>query len=142
MGAHDEYGKRIMDVAADTAFRSWGDSVHVDYGAGQPARIDGTVGNTIAVEIESRVSKQIRGAVMDLICHPYRKKLLVLLPVHMPDVEVTAAQCRNILRRFLPSEDDFRVVVLEGSGEAEHEISEYWWSTGGLQDEFASDDGW
>jgi hypothetical protein len=90
-------------------------TVEVDYGTIRSARIDGTVG-AIAVEIESRVSKQVRGAVMDLLCHQYPRKLLVLLPVHMTSPQDTAAQCRNILARFLKA-DDFRVIVLRGTGD-------------------------
>ena len=59
--------------------------------------------------------KQVRGAVLDLICHPFPKKLLVLLPVHMMNAEVTAEQCRNALARFCPA-GSFQVVVLKGSG--------------------------
>lgn len=99
MGAHDEYGKQVMRAAVGAGYQDWGISVQVDYAVGQPARIDGTVGTNIAVEIESRVSKQIRGAVLDLICHRYPKKLLVLLPVHMSDVEIAASQCRHIMSR-------------------------------------------
>jgi hypothetical protein len=69
-------------------------------------------------EIESRVSKQVRGAVLDLICHRYPKKLSVLVPVHMSNVELCSNQCRDILGRFL-SADDFRVIVLKGSGFAD-----------------------
>ncbi|HYA43261.1 MAG TPA: hypothetical protein VEF34_18310 [Syntrophobacteraceae bacterium] len=104
-----------MNRATRASYDSWGTSVQVDYGSGQPARIDGTVGGNIAVEVESRVSKQIRGAVLDLICHPYPKKLLVLLPVHMSDPEIAASQCRHIMSRFL-EQSDFRVVVLVGHG--------------------------
>jgi hypothetical protein len=53
--------------------------------------------------------------VLDLICHPYPKKLLVLLPVHMTNPGVTAEQCRNILKRFCP-DGLFRVLVLKGNG--------------------------
>ena len=116
MGGHDEYGKRVLLEATGGAAAQYGPSLEIDYGAGKPARIDGTVGEMVAVEVESRVSKQVRGAVLDLICHSYSKKLLALLPVHMGNPEVTAAQCRNILGRFCP-EDCFRVVVLNGSGE-------------------------
>lgn len=70
----------------------------------------------MAVEVESRVSKQVRGAVLDLVCHQYPKKLLVLLPVHMNNVEITADQCRSIFRRFVAPEN-FKVVVLSGDGE-------------------------
>jgi hypothetical protein len=115
VGAHDKYGKQVIRAAVGPVYLDRGISVQVDYAAGRPARIDGTVAGNIAVEIESRVNKQIRGAVLDLICHRYPKKLLVLLPVHMSDAETTASQCRHIMSRFVqPS--DFRVVVLDGSG--------------------------
>lgn len=113
MGSHEKYGRRVLKAAAGAAFSEWGVSVQVDYGAGQPARIDGTVGGSIAVEVESRTSKQVRGAVLDLIFHGYQKKLLVLLPVHMSDAQVAAQQCRNALGRFVQP-DNFRVVVLTG----------------------------
>jgi hypothetical protein len=115
VGVHDEYGKQIMRAAVGKAYRDGGGSVQVNYSAGQPARIDGMIGNEIAVEIESRVSKQIRGAVLDLICHRYPKKLLVILPVHMSDAEIAALQCRHIMARFLQPKN-FCVLVLEGSG--------------------------
>ncbi len=121
MAGHDEYGKRVIQEATHGAAIHYGPPVEVSYGAGRPARIDATVGD-IAVEIESRVSKQVRGAVVDLICHTHPKKLLVLLPVHMDNPEVTAAQCRNIMSRFL-SESFFRVIVLMGSGN-DHRIAD------------------
>jgi hypothetical protein len=99
----------------------YGMPVEINYGAGQPAQIDAIVGD-IAVEIESRVSKQVRGAVLDLICHSQPKKLLVLLPVHMSNPTVTAEQCRNIMKRFCPQES-FRVIVLKGSGDS-HQLVE------------------
>lgn len=115
MGAHDAYGKLVMRQAAGEAFREYGDAVTVPYGARGGATIDGVVGDSVAVEIESRVSKQVRGAVLDLICHPYPKKLLVLLPVHMSNPALCSAQCENILARFVKPQD-FRIVVLSGSG--------------------------
>lgn len=98
---HDEYGKLVLRTAAPQA-EIYGPTVAVDYGAGQHSRIDGTVGD-IAVKIESRVPNQVRGAVLDLICYPFPKKLLVLLPVHMTNAEITADQCRNALARFCPA---------------------------------------
>ncbi len=112
---HDDYGKRVLREATKGAAVQYGTAVEIDYGVGQPARIDAIVGD-IAVEIESRVSKQVRGAVLDLICHPYPKKLLVLLPVHMSNPGVTAEQCRNIMKRFCP-DGSFRVIILKGSGD-------------------------
>lgn len=116
MGSHDEYGKRVLFLATNGAVELYGPPVEVDLGAGLPARIDGAVGGNIAVEVESRTSKQVRGAILDLICHPYPKKLLLLLPVHMANPDVTAKQSENILARFVPR-DSFRVLLLSGSGD-------------------------
>ncbi len=121
MGAHDEYGKRVLREATKGTAVHYGTPVEINYGTGHPARIDAIVGD-IAVEVESRVSKQVRGAVLDLICHASPKKLLVLLPVHMSDPDVTAEQCRNIMKRFCPV-NSFRVVVLKGSGDR-HQLTE------------------
>jgi len=106
-----------MKAAAGAAFIDSGASVEVQYRAGRPARIDGVVGGQVAVEVESREAKQVRGAVLDLLFHPLEKKLLVLVPVHMTDADITADQCRCALGKYLrPSE--FRVVVLRGTGGA------------------------
>jgi len=116
MAAHDEYGKRVLrETAGNAVVVHYGSSVEINYGTTHPARIDATVGNDIAVEVESRTSKQVRGAVLDLICHPYPKKLLLLLPVHMSNPVIAAEQCRHILKRFCPDQF-FRVVLLQGSG--------------------------
>src|SRR5262249_55649382 len=69
---HDAYGKAVLKAAAGSACRDWGSTTYVDYN-GSRAMIDGTVGSNIAVEIESRTGKQVRGAVLDLILHPYPK---------------------------------------------------------------------
>jgi hypothetical protein len=112
---HNDYGRLVLRQAAGIVFTHRGRTVAINYGAGRSARIDGTINHTIAVEVESRVSKQVRGAVLDLICHPYPKKLLLLLPVHMHKPHITANQCRFILARFLDPAN-FRVVLLTGSG--------------------------
>ena len=110
----DEYGMKVLYDATEGRVVLSGPSIELDYGAGPPARIAATVGD-IAVEIEPGRSKQVRGAVLDLICHPFAKKLLVLLPDHLTNTETTAEQCRNIMRRFCPV-GSFRVLVLKGSG--------------------------
>jgi hypothetical protein len=115
MGNHETYGKLVLRSAAGPAYRDQGPDVQIDYGTHAPAKIDGTVG-PIAVEIESRTSKQVRGAVLDLICHQGSKELLVLLPAHTHSVTDTAVQCRNILGRFIDPAD-FRVVMLTGTGD-------------------------
>ena len=119
MGAHDVYGKEILRKATRGAAELHGTSVEIDYGTAHPARIDATVRKHIAIEIESRASKQVRGAVLDLLCHPYPKKLLILLPVHMSDPTACEEQCRKILTKFLV-EKDFRIIVLKGDGHNHH----------------------
>ncbi len=106
-----------MKMAAGWAFSEGGHVVEIDYGVGKPARIDGVVGDEIAVEVESRVAKQVRGGggVLDLVMHRYPKKLLVLIPAHM--ASTTAEQCRFILRQFVAS-NAFGVVELVGTGDA------------------------
>lgn len=96
-------------------FSSIGPSSIVTY-RGQQGRIDGTVGPLVAVEIEAKTySKQVRGAVLDLICHGYPKKLLLLVPVGGQATKI-AEQSRSILERFVdPS--SFRVVVLKGTAD-------------------------
>ena len=115
MGSHDTYGAEVLRAAAGQAFIDRGPTVEVDYGAGRPARVDGTLSGTIAVEVEARTSKQVRGAVLDLLFHPFPKKLLVLVPMYMSDSGICADQCRHALGRFV-DDDNFRVVVLQGTG--------------------------
>ena len=82
MGAHEEYGKEILRKATKGAVELSGPSVEIDYGTESPARIDGAYKERIAIELETRTGKQVRGAVLDLICHPHPKKLLVCMPVY------------------------------------------------------------
>jgi uncharacterized protein YbaR (Trm112 family) len=49
------------------------------------------------------INQAVRRAVLDLICCPFSKKLLVLLPMQMTNVEITAEQSRNALARFYPA---------------------------------------
>ena len=98
---HDNYGKRVLQNAAGEAFQQYGPSVEIQYGAGGPARIDGMAAGRVAVDVESGTGKQVRGTVLDLIYHPFGKKLLLILPVHVHNPEATATQCENILRSFL-----------------------------------------
>ncbi len=117
MQRHDAYGKRILKAATGGAFCGTGPALLVNYGAGPRGRIDGVIGGRIAVEVESREPKQVRSAVLDLVWHPCRKKLLVVLPVHMDDPLGTAAQCRRIFSKLLPARS-FQTVVLGGYGGA------------------------
>lgn len=123
MGKHDEYGKRILRETFPSEFLDWGKSIEIDLGTENPARIDGTIGSDICVEIESRVAKQIRGALLDLILHNYPKKCLIIEPVHSYNPQETATQCEKIFNKFLDPKD-FRVVLLCGTGNDNSYIEE------------------
>jgi hypothetical protein len=111
MAAHDEYGKRVLTEATVGQCIFYGEPVETHHGFGGPCRIDGAIID-IAIEVESRTSKQVRGAILDLICHRSQKKLLVLLPVHM-NVLIEKPRCEAILKRFCAVEN-FRVIALTG----------------------------
>jgi hypothetical protein len=114
MGKHDAYGKRLVRRAAGVENVHSGVLSRVDLGGAGYAHIDCTICQQIAVEVESRTSKQVRGAVLDLIVHPYRKKLLLLLPAHM-NAAKTKIQCEFLLSRCI-AQQDFRVVACDGTG--------------------------
>lgn len=109
-----EYGKRVLQEATEGLARLYGPSVEVNYGGSLPVRIAATVGD-IAVEVGVGVSRLLRGALLDLICHPNSKKLLLLVPDQLINSSTAAEHCGNILSRFCET-DTFRVVMLRGSG--------------------------
>jgi hypothetical protein len=110
---HDNYGKSVLASATENLCQTSGPYVTTSYGASS-AHIDGTVGSTVAVEIESRTGKQVRGAILDLILHAYPKKLLILIPKYIGKHQVQ--ECEFILKRFVDPQK-FRVVLLEGTGD-------------------------
>lgn len=113
---HDAYGKKVLRRAFKNDFN---DSPHpVSFGDNAGTlKIDGTIGDDIAVEIESRASKQVRGAIIDIVCHPFPKKLIVLIKKHGNDF--TENQCRELLKKFAPDLPS-AVVTLVGNGNDDH----------------------
>ena len=97
---HDNYGKTLVREIAAGRFISKGKSVRVNYGGNVSATIDGVIENCCAIEIESRTTKQVRGALLDLIEHPLPKKLLILIPAYMYNPENTVKHCLYILNRY------------------------------------------
>jgi hypothetical protein len=83
------------------------------YGYGK-AIIDGTIDGVIAVEVESRTPKQIRGAVLDLLLHQYKKKLLLLVRTQEYDVETMEHQVKYITDQL--ERGKITVVPIQGSG--------------------------
>jgi hypothetical protein len=75
------------------------------------------VGQEVAVEVEARNAKQVRGAIMDLLLHPCPKKLLILIPSGSLKTSTAPAQCEHILSKFRPP-GLFRMAVLRGTCEA------------------------
>lgn len=110
MGELDLLGKRLLRVAAghlcDSSSAACQFSLGLESGT---ATIDGTVAGMVAVEIESRTPKQIRGALLDLLLHPFPKKLLIILPVHCGNERTALNQATSILGRYV-EQRDFRVV--------------------------------
>lgn len=113
---HDKYGKRLIRTIAGSKFVDSGELVRVQYRGGISATIDGVIKDCCAIEIESRVAKQVRGALVDLLTHPLTKKLLMLIPAHMNDPEGTAEHCRGILDKYRENSEQIEVVLLQGTG--------------------------
>jgi len=109
---HDQYGKQVMAAAFGQNYDSNPQSVSFGLQAGN-FKIDGTIGDDIAVEIESRTSKQVRGAVLDIISHPHPKKLILLISKY--NNGYTEKQCQELLKRFAPQNPSV-VITLKGNG--------------------------
>lgn len=117
MGQHADYGKRLLRAVAQNDFAEDREVTKVEYAGGTLAFIDGVIKDSCAVEIESRVDKQIRGALVDLLFHPFPKKLLILIPAHMNNPRKTEEQCEDILNKLKRPFDKVKVVVLQGTGD-------------------------
>ena len=113
---HDKYGKKVLSTALGNAFNQSPEGIFFDPigRTGGSFRIDGIIDGNIAVEIESRSSKQVRGAVLDLALHPLPKKLLILIKMYGNDY--TPQQCRILLNEFCDAKSRFFVIELKGTG--------------------------
>jgi hypothetical protein len=117
MGQHADYGRKLISGVAEGCFTDDREATRVEYGGDTSAFIDGVIKSECAVEIESRVDKQVRGALVDLLSHPYPKKLLILIPAHMNNPEKTKKQCEGILNKFKRPTDQVVVALLKGTGD-------------------------
>jgi len=118
MGQHADYGRMLLAAIAKDRFTDDRQFTKVEYLGGTSAFIDGVIKPDCAVEIESRVDKQVRGALIDLLSHPYPKKLLILIPAHMNNPKKSKEQCEGILNNFKKHADDqATVVLLKGTGD-------------------------
>jgi len=84
MGAHDDYGKKLLSRVLGSRFDSWASSQNVKL-AGIEIRLDGVITSPdsseveYAVEIEAENEPQVRGAILNLFLHPAPKALLLLM---------------------------------------------------------------
>ena len=113
MGKHDKYGKRLLKEILGDNFKDNHKVEGFDIGI----KLDGKIADKCAVEIESRVDKQIRGAILDLLLCKLEKKLLMIIPKHMHDKKKTVESCQLIFRQMGYTDDNFRVVLLNGTGD-------------------------
>jgi len=120
LGVHDHYVKELLEKILGSNYRIEKDYTYVKYAEGS-AQIDGVITfpeDEIAVEIESRTAKQVRGAILDLFFHKARKKLLIIVPEHMHNPQALkkdAEYILNTLRKIRP-DIEFKVIILRGSG--------------------------
>jgi len=120
MGVHDTYVKNLLNQAVSQKYITKRSFTIVRFAKGT-AQIDGVIKSVkgdIAVEIESRTAKQVRGAIIDLFFHKTKKKLLILVPAYMHDPEKLKRDAIYILKNLkrLRPEIVFKVVILKGTG--------------------------
>ena len=117
---HDAYGKAVLRSVASRLGMSVQDtSTHHPITQNVSCSIDAVLSRKIAVEVESRTPKQVRGAILDLFWHPAPYKLMILLPAYIGNPDNTAEMCNELARRLYP-DVPFRCVVLRGKGDDPH----------------------
>jgi len=125
MGTHEDYGRNLMSEVLGDRWSSYDSRRSVDE-AGVRADLDGVIvgpdGQSVecAVEIEARVYKQIRGAIVDLALHPAPKKLLVVIKAQ-PQLGSSAKvvkHCGYIWQQIAGTTHGlFAIAVLERTGD-------------------------
>ncbi len=125
MGAHDKYGKKLLGEILGARWSTLTSSRSYDWG-GVRADLDGVIRSAetrvveCAVEIEAKVYKQIRGAILDLAYHSAPKKLLVIIRAQaaLGSEEKVRGHCAEVWKEIGdPDSAAFRIVVLKGTGD-------------------------
>ena len=98
MGKYDSYAKEVLGETFGQRFSM--DNVVFSFGrdAGT-GEVDGIIDDKIAVEIGVGSTKQVRGCVLDLIAHPLKGKLLILVDTPGHSTEPSVIQSATILGR-------------------------------------------
>jgi hypothetical protein len=91
--------RRTMKDIAEALHLSWSDEFPTDHP--YEAELDGQIFNgnkrVAVVELEDKNNKQIRAALLDLLTHPHRNKMLVLGGAAACDPPKAAAHIRKVL---------------------------------------------
>ena len=114
MGKYDSYAKDVLRETFGDRF----DTSDVVFSFGPDAgtgEVDGIIDGKVAVEIGVGSTKQVRGCVLDLIAHPLRGKLFILVDTPGHTTLPSVIQAATILGRAGCSGVVFRLPV-EGSG--------------------------
>ncbi len=113
----DDHWKRVIHEATNGGALLEDEADEVMYGPALVDKIDATF-RDVAIEAAPDESKKVSGALLNLICHPYPRKLLILLPPHKA-CGSSAGMSEAILSRLCRA-GSYRVVLLNGGGEAAH----------------------
>jgi hypothetical protein len=125
MGIHEDYGKRLFGCILGERWVTSGDARSVRM-ASVRADLDGVILSEelseieCAVEIEARIYKQIRGAILDLFWHPAPRKMLtvILAQSQLGNEEKARAHLMFVCRKLASGDNrPFELVILRGSGE-------------------------
>lgn len=88
--------------------------------------LDGTIGKDWVVELEARTTKQVRGVITDLLLHPRRKKMLIVLVEPTPTSRRTAKTVEEHLYQAVTelrlSLDDWCIVGLSRDQERDEHV--------------------
>jgi hypothetical protein len=124
MPAHDEYGKKLLAEILGSRWSSTSPQRSIAWGPVR-ADLDGIIKTPdgksalCAVEIEAKVYKQIRGAMLDLANHPAPKKLLVIIRAQkaLGSEDKIRGHCEDVWKEIgYDNPGDFKLVVLKGTG--------------------------
>ena len=133
MGIHEEYGKRLLAGILGGRWVTLGKDRSVEM-AGVRADLDGIILSEdssrveCAVEIEARIYKQIRGAILDLAWHSAPRKMLVVILAQsqLGNEEKARPHLMYVWQKLTKGANvPFELVVLRGTGEypmEEHDL--------------------
>ena len=117
MGIHDDYAKNVLRATFGERFSTTSDGVF-SFGPGAgTGKADGIIDGNIAVEIGVGSPKQIRASVLDLIFHPLRGKLLVLVDTPGHSTRRSVQQAATILGRAGCSGVVYRLPAVGSGGD-------------------------